>query len=87
MRIEPRTTLLRQDALRPAPLGQYDLVFLDPPYGKQMGEAALPPWLAHLTDDALIVWEESTPPTIPQGLESLDQRRYGDTIVTILRKA
>lgn len=87
MRAEARTALLRQDALRPAPVGQYDLVFLDPPYGKGMGEAALPPWLAHLTDGALIVWEDSTPPTISQGLESLDQRRYGDTVVTILRKA
>lgn len=87
MRAEGRTTILRQDALRPAPVGLYDLVFLDPPYGKAMGEAALPPWLAQLTEDALIVWEESTPPTIPQGLESLDQRRYGDTLVTILRKA
>ncbi len=87
MKAQGRTTLLRQDALRPAPVGQYNLVFLDPPYGKGMGEAALPPLLAHLTDDALIVWEESIPPTIPQGLESLDQRRYGDTLVTILRKA
>ena len=86
MRAEPRSTILRQDALRPAPVGQYDLVFLDPPYGKHMGEAALPPWLPYLTDEALIVWEESTPPTIPQGLESLDQRKYGDTLVTILRK-
>jgi len=86
MRAEARCTILRQDALRPAPLGQYDLIFLDPPYGKQMGEAALPHWLAHLTDEALIVWEESQAPAIPQGLESLDQRRYGDTIVTILRK-
>ena len=87
MRAEARTALLRQDALRPAPVGQYDLVFLDPPYGKGMGEAALPPWLAQMSDDALIVWEDSTPPTVPQGLESLDQRRYGDTVVTILRKA
>ncbi len=86
MRAEARTTLLRQDALRPAPVGLYDLAFLDPPYGKAMGEAALPPWLPHLTEDALIVWEDSIAPTIPQGLESLDQRRYGDTLVTILRK-
>lgn len=87
MRAQARTAILRQDALRPAPVGQYDLVFLDPPYGKAMGEAALPPWLAQLSDEALIVWEESTAPSIPQGLESLDQRRYGDTVVTILRKA
>lgn len=86
MRAEARSTILRQDALRPAPIGQYDLAFLDPPYGKAMGEAALPPWLPHLTDEALIIWEESIAPVIPQGLECLDQRKYGDTIVTILRK-
>lgn len=86
MRAEARCTILRQDALKPTAMAGFDLVFLDPPYGKQMGETALPLWHSAMAQDALIVWEERVPPTIPQGFESQDQRRYGDTVVTILRK-
>ena len=65
----------------------YDLVFLDPPYGKALGEAALAScveggWLA---PGAMIVWEESSAPILPDGFEKLDQRKYGDTIITIAR--
>jgi 16S rRNA (guanine966-N2)-methyltransferase len=65
----------------------FDLVFLDPPYRKGLGEAALHSaqkggWLA---PEALIVWEESTAPLVPDGFLQHDQRRYGDTLVTILR--
>ena len=38
-----------------------------------------------LAAEALIVWEESTAPLPPQGFALLDQRKYGDTIITILR--
>ncbi|MCB2136376.1 MAG: RsmD family RNA methyltransferase, partial [Rhodobacteraceae bacterium] len=65
------------------------LVFLDPPYGQSLGEAALASahaggWIA---PGALIVWEESRPPAAPEGFETLDQRRYGDTLVTLLKAA
>ncbi|MFC2966984.1 16S rRNA (guanine(966)-N(2))-methyltransferase RsmD [Acidimangrovimonas pyrenivorans] len=83
------TDLYRRDATR---LGEnrgapYDLIFLDPPYGQGLGEIALAAasvggWLA---PGALVVWEESTAPVVPEGFEQLDQRRYGDTLVTILR--
>ncbi|MGL5008319.1 MAG: RsmD family RNA methyltransferase, partial [Paracoccaceae bacterium] len=89
MRAEDSATYLRRDATKLGPLTgtRFDLVFLDPPYGKTLGEAALSSalhgnWLA---PEALIVWEESTPPTPPAGFNQLDQRRYGDTLVTILR--
>ena len=35
--------------------------------------------------DALVVWEEDTAPLPPSGLAQIDQRRYGDTLVTLLR--
>ena len=65
----------------------FDLIFLDPPYGKGLGEAALISaqaggWLAR---EALLVWEEGSVCLPPPGFDRLDQRRYGDTIVTILR--
>ncbi|MEL7181719.1 MAG: 16S rRNA (guanine(966)-N(2))-methyltransferase RsmD [Pseudomonadota bacterium] len=63
------------------------LVFLDPPYGQDLGGKALAAaksagWLA---PDALIVWEESRAQIAPIGFTSLDQRRYGDTWVSFLR--
>ena len=66
----------------------YDLIFMDPPYGKALGEAALRSaldgdWLA---DQAIVIWEDSAPPTLPEGFDLLDQRRYGDTLVTILQR-
>jgi 16S rRNA (guanine966-N2)-methyltransferase len=89
MRAEGETKVLRQDALRlgPNPGAGHDLVFLDPPYGKGMGEAALTAALkgGWLAPEALVVWEEGTAPAVPAGFVQVDQRRYGDTIVTLLR--
>lgn len=83
MRAEDRCTHIRQDALRGGVVGAFDLIFLDPPYGKQMGEAALTALKPCFAPDALIVWEESAPPQPPVGFTQLDQRKYGDTVVTI----
>ena len=87
---EGATKVFRRDATR---LGEvrgpaFDLVFLDPPYGKGLGERAVHAALAGgwIAPGALIVWEESTaitPP--PTGLSILDQRTYGDTTISILR--
>jgi 16S rRNA (guanine966-N2)-methyltransferase len=83
------TDLYRRDACRMG-LNRgpgYSLIFLDPPYGKALGEAALASaatggWLE---PGAVVVWEENQAPYLPDGFTFLDQRRYGDTIVTILR--
>ena len=82
------TKLWRRDATR---LGEnrgprFDLVFLDPPYGKGLGEGALSSartggWIA---PGAVVVWEDSAAPDVPEGFEILDQRRYGDTVVSLL---
>ena len=84
------TDIYRRDATRMGPNRGpgYDLVFLDPPYGKGMGERALASCAegGWLTDGALIVWEEGAAPVPPQGLDLLDRRSYGETVVTILRK-
>lgn len=83
------TALLRRSATAPGPNpgAPFTLVFLDPPYGRSLGEAALPAchgagWLG---PEAMIVWEESAAPQAPAGFRTLDQRRYGDTTVTLLR--
>ena len=91
MRAESRTTALKRDTTRPGPCPgsgtPHTLIFLDPPYGKALGEAALTALLSSgwLAPEALVVWEERTHPTPPEGFDKLDQRRYGDTSVTLLR--
>ena len=81
---------LRMDATRLAANrgAGFDLVFCDPPYGKGLGEAALAAALAGgwIAEAALVVWEEGAAVVAPAGFERLDQRRYGDTFVTILRR-
>jgi 16S rRNA (guanine966-N2)-methyltransferase len=89
MRAMGATKVYRRDALdlgenRGAP---FTLIFLDPPYGMGLGARALASaqvggWLV---DGAVVVWEENAPQLPPSGFAALDQRRYGDTYVTILR--
>ena len=87
MRVQGQVALMPRDAIKrpPAP-APFSLVFLDPPYGKALGEAALQSAKAQgwIAPDAIVVWEEGTPPAPPLGFALLDQRRYGDTWVTLL---
>ena len=80
------TVVLPADAARlpPAP-DPCDLIFLDPPYGKDLGTRALTSALQQgwIAPDALIVWEESRPQTA-EGFTDLISRRYGDTTITLL---
>ena len=85
---EDATRVIRRSALRPGtPPGKAPtLVFLDPPYGKGLGEKAL----KHLSDagwialGALIVWEENVEQVAPDGFRRIETRAYGDTVLTIL---
>ncbi|MEE4239505.1 MAG: 16S rRNA (guanine(966)-N(2))-methyltransferase RsmD [Anderseniella sp.] len=84
--------LWRRDAakLGPcAPMSPFGLVFLDPPYGKELADKALAAlvnggWLA---PGAVIVVEEAAKaePGIPPLLEVVNESRYGDTRVLTLR--
>ena len=89
MRAEAMTALHRKDATAPGPnpSAPFEVIFLDPPYGKAMGEAALNAALAGgwIAPGALIVWEEGAALTLPEGVTLEDQRKYGDTLVTIAR--
>jgi len=59
---------------------------MDPPYGKGLGQAALASAMAGgwIAAKAMIVWEENAAQTAPEGFTLLDQRRYGDTWITLL---
>lgn len=89
MRAMGVTDVWRRDATRLGPNrgAGYDLIFLDPPYGMGLGEAAMGSALegGWLAPGAVVVWEENTPPLLPAPLVQTDQRRYGDTLVTLAR--
>lgn len=86
-----QTKLFRRDATRLGPCrGEpYDLVFLDPPYGRGLGERALAAAVegGWTTPGTLVVWEEAAGAavTLPAGAALLDERRWGDTVVRVLR--
>jgi 16S rRNA (guanine966-N2)-methyltransferase len=65
----------------------HDLVFLDPPYGKGLGEQALAACIAGgwVAPGATVVWEEAAAPALPEGFALLEQRSYGGTVITLLR--
>lgn len=83
-----QTALISRDATRIGanPGAVYDLVFLDPPYGKSLGQKALNAALqgGWLADDALIVWEENTRMEAPEGFLAGDVRTYGDTHISLM---
>lgn len=86
---QDRTKLIKRDARRlgPCQSAPFSLIFLDPPYGKALGETAIANALQSgwVAPDALIVWEENTAITPPNALVTLDARRYGDTTISLLR--
>lgn len=86
-----RTKLLKRDATGLGAIERFKpfgLVFLDPPYGKGLGEKALVSardggWIA---PGALIVFEEKKGVAVelPDGFTLDDERDYGDTSIRIL---
>lgn len=83
-----QSQIIRRDARRLGPHvgAPFDLVFLDPPYGKGLGEKALQSALdgGWIAEGALIVWEESAAIILPESCITLDARRYGDTTITLI---
>ena len=82
------TRLIRRDVLKLGenPDAPFDLIFLDPPYGKALGEKALANAVAQgwIAQDALIVWEENAPMQAPADFMHESSRKYGDTHITLL---
>lgn len=89
LRAAEAATVLTQDAtkLTANPYAPFDLIFLDPPYGKSMGEKALTGardegWIA---PKALVIWEEASPQLPPPGFTLLEHKTYGAATITLLR--
>jgi len=81
--VAERCSIKKMDAtkLPENPDKPYDLIFLDPPYGKKMGERAIERAIAGgwIAPNAIILWEEGIDITCPPGLTQLDMRKYGDS--------
>ncbi|MEO0819768.1 MAG: 16S rRNA (guanine(966)-N(2))-methyltransferase RsmD [Pseudomonadota bacterium] len=85
------TKIWRRDATKLGPCrgAPFGLVFADPPYGGDLAPRALAAareggWLA---PGAVVVVESAAAaaPAFPDWLRPLDERRYGDTLVSLLR--
>ncbi|MEM9966809.1 MAG: 16S rRNA (guanine(966)-N(2))-methyltransferase RsmD [Pseudomonadota bacterium] len=88
LRVEKQTFVMRSDARRLGTWSNapFDLVFLDPPYGRDLGQIALQRlrdggWLSPC---AFVAWEENAPMTPPDGFECIETRRFGSTHVTLM---
>ena len=64
----------------------YGLIFLDPPYGRDLGPRTLTNLHAQgwLAKDAIICLEDDTPIPAPDGFETVAQRTYGGTHISLL---
>lgn len=90
----PRALVLRQDACRPTPrpanIAPRTLVFLDPPYGKNMASEALKNLAAQgwLKEGAVCVMEtaKKMPETLPDGFTLADERTYGIALIQFLTR-
>ena len=86
-RVEDETRLIKADATRlPKADVPASLIFLDPPYGRSLGQKALTSarasgWVA---PRAIVVWEEHAAQTAPEGFRVVDTRSYGETVLTLL---
>ncbi len=83
------TVLLAANATKLPPHNgePHTLIFLDPPYARGLGLLALQSarsggWIA---PDAVVVWEEATPQPAPPGFAPVEVRKYGETVVSVLR--
>ncbi len=85
-----KTKIWRRNACDLGPAGKlipFDLVFADPPYGRNLGSAALASALdgGWMAPAAVVVLEEGAGCDIrfPAGISCLDERRYGATKILI----
>lgn len=86
------TRIFRRDATALGPVGNlapFTLAFLDPPYGKGLGERAVEALVSGgwLREGGVVVLEErkDVDVVLPARCEAIDTRTYGDTQVIVAR--
>lgn len=87
-RAEAQAQVMRADGLTPPPAQPFDLVFVDPPYHKDYGSQSLAAlvqagWVAPGGMAVVQIHPRETL-VIPEGIEKLDERKYGSTLFHFL---
>jgi 16S rRNA (guanine966-N2)-methyltransferase len=92
LRLTGVTKIWRRDATKLGAAGMlvpFDLVFIDPPYGKGLGTSALQSTASGgwIRDGAIVILEERVDADIalPDRFEEIDTRIYGDTKIIVMR--
>jgi 16S rRNA (guanine966-N2)-methyltransferase len=90
--VDDNVTVLRRDARKLGPASvQFDLVLMDPPYGRNLAEQSLEQLSSQhwLDNEALIVVELGADETLrpPAGYHELTRRRYGAALLVFLKPA
>jgi 16S rRNA (guanine966-N2)-methyltransferase len=90
--LEARSRVIQRDVSRGMGFlvhggGPFDLVFMDPPYGRRLGEKLVPDILEKglVIDRGLLILEHEAGEAVPQGFKSwalTDQRSYGRTRIS-----
>jgi len=79
-----------QEALKKFSEKYFDVVFLDPPYGKNIGVLAISHLDSCVKDDGIVVLETDSTDEVPDKIECFekyDNRKYGRVIISFFRKA
>tara|TARA_Y200000002_G_scaffold367892_1_gene360397 strand:- start:208 stop:768 length:561 start_codon:yes stop_codon:yes gene_type:complete len=88
--IENEVTLLQRDVtkLKQNHEQDYNLIFLDPPYGKGLGELALGNALERgwISQNATVVWEEKDEVFPPEELHLIKSRAIGISCLNFLKR-
>ncbi len=67
--------------------GEYDLIFIDPPYASDAGAKALEISARHLSDNGVAVYERDRSfAGQTDGLELFDERKYGRTYLSFFKR-
>ncbi|MGI6180654.1 MAG: 16S rRNA (guanine(966)-N(2))-methyltransferase RsmD [Agathobaculum sp.] len=90
-RVQERASLHKKDAgdfLSHVSAGQFDLIFLDPPYGGKILENALMQIERFdiLSANGIIICESAIEDRFAHAFETVRERRYGATLITVLRR-
>ena len=85
--VKSKTSINKKNCLNIGENGSdpFDLVFIDPPYGQNLGEKTLERILNEkwFRSKSLIVWEENAKISDLNNLKRLDIRKYGETNILI----
>ena len=90
LKVNKEVTILKRDVTKLTwnSNDHYDLIFLDPPYGKSLGEIALGLAIERnwISKKAIIIWEERNEVIPPRELNLISSRTIGNTGLYFLKR-